>query len=126
MLNHWAVVGLSSFEATPATPFGRSWPTLVLAWLFPTSSITGKPLDVETILLSCQPPRIALAMPWLRNRLPFPTGTSYNADPTKRCRVSKSEGPYSQVAHQPFAACLTESPFWGLIPLPASRDFENV
>src|SRR6476661_5945564 len=106
MLNHWAVVGLSSFGETPGTTLGRSILVLLLVWFTPSRMVTGKPLDFVTMEFNCQPPSSVEAIPWLRNCLPLPTGSSYSSEATKRCRVSKSDKPYSHRRHHPFCGCL--------------------
>src|SRR4029079_5709030 len=99
MLNHWAVVGLSSLGETPGTTLGRSIFVLLLVWFTPSMMVTGKPLDFVTMEFNCHPPSRVDAMPRFRNCFPLPTGSSYSTEATKRCRVSKSDRPYSHLRH---------------------------
>src|SRR5262249_46556802 len=128
MLNHWFVVGLSSFQLTPGTIFGRSELLIVLDWFTPATMSTGNPVDFATIELICQPPKMLLPIPpLLRNGLPLPIGNSYNTDETKRCLESKSERPYSHFMQLPICSVrMVCAPFCGLVPLLSSSDFEKV
>ena len=77
VLNHRAIVCWSPgrIGSCPVT-FGRSWPPAVFDLSVPTYAVRGNPLDVDKIVVSCHPPRIAAPRPVCMNGFPSPNGSS--------------------------------------------------
>src|SRR6266542_1329101 len=76
VLNHCCVVCGPSLGSSPDTRFGRYVCAPVLGTSTPTAGSRGKPLDLLTIALICQPPRIVAAAPFCAHGLPAPNGSS--------------------------------------------------
>src|SRR5262245_22701718 len=97
MSNHLSGVGLSKAPLLPGSRFGLPPARGACSETSLACRVIGKPECRAMMLLTFQPPRIALVTPVqpLPNARPLTTGKSYVPDQTKLCVAAKNESPRS-------------------------------